>query len=426
MRSVQKVVHDEGLGGAPVSLRGLARKYGVTGLTAMVAAHDRARDRRAGPFEFGAPIVTGGLAALGGWMKVTLNPDSSIRWQGEATNSGIDSYDYGISAIVRAGSGRAVALAHSGSIPNRVPVVGDTIRRSWDEIRPPEALLAAKLDDFSNAQLLTNLEYSSGIGSALEKAVGWLLKFGAGTVLGPVVGAVVFVGVEIGSLVSTGSLVPGARLVGDTLWMAGPANTLFAIAAEGIAAVGSQAQQLPEEVYDWANNEVFLGSLPPREKLVHTDTIGGGNRAFTFPRFDGKITMNLGPEGWPDPRNYRAPRNGVSYSKGDRYPNQVVKYGEVIIHELVHACQIHHASIDLSLLADALASKVCEATGNSPYTYGPAGTDYSSYNLEQQAQIISDWFAGAVPIGSTQSTTPKDINSPYFCYVNENVRVGRF
>jgi hypothetical protein len=374
-----------------------------------------------GPFEFNAPIVTGGLAALGGWVRVTLNPDGSVRWQGEATNSGIDSYDYGISAIVRARSGRAVALAHAGSIPNRVPIVGDVIRRSWDQTRSPVTLLAAKLGEFSDAQLQTNLEYSSGIGSALEQAVGWLLKFGAGTALGPVVGAVVFVGVEVGSLISTGSLVPGARLVGDILWMAGPANTLFAIAAEGIAAVGSRTRELTQEEYDWANGEVFLGSLPPRDKIVHTDTIGGGNRAFTFPRFDGKITLNMGPDGWPEPRNYH-----VGYSKGDRYPGQAVKYGEVLIHELVHACQIHHASIDLSLLADALASKVCEATGTSPYVYGPADTDYSSFNLEQQAQIVSDWFAGAVPNGSNQTRTPKDINSPYFWYVNDNVRIGRF
>jgi hypothetical protein len=107
--------------------------------------------------------------------------------------------------------------------------------------------------------------------------------------------------------------------------MAGPANTLFAIAAEGIAAVGSRTRELTQEEYDWANGEVFLGSLPPRDKIVHTDTIGGGNRAFTFPRFDGKITLNMGPDGWPEPRNYH-----VGYSKGDRYPGQAVKYGEVL------------------------------------------------------------------------------------------------
>jgi hypothetical protein len=103
-----------------------------------------------------------------------------------------------------------------------------------------------------------------------------------------------------------------------------------------------------------------------------------------------------------------------------------VNNGEVIVHELVHACQIHHAGTDLPLLADALASKVCEATGNDPYAYGPAGTQHSSFNLEQHAQIVSDWFAGGVPNGSNQSGTAKDPNSPYFRYITYNVRFGKF
>jgi hypothetical protein len=413
VRSIQKVVHDEGLGGSAVSLRALARKYGVTSLAAVIAAHDHARDLPVGPFEFSAPIVTGGLAALGGSVKVTLNPDGSVRWQGEVTNSGIDSYDYGISAFVRAGSGRAIALAHSGSIPNRVPVVGDVIKRSWDESQPPEPSVASRLSDFAGATLLTNLDYSSGIGSALEKAVGWLLKFGGGTALGPIVGAVIFVGVEIGSLFSTGSLVPGARLIGGVLWMAGPANTLFAIAAEGIAAAGSKTRELTQEEYDWANNGVFMGALPARDRIVLTDTIGGGDRAFTFPRFDGKITINMGPGGLDDPRRYTTGR-----------------YGQTFVHELVHACQIQHAPVNLGLLADAFASKVCEATGGNPYAYGPAGSDYSSFNLEQQAQIVSDWYARYYiegnPADNHGLNSQAATNDAYFRYVNGNVRVGRF
>ncbi len=361
------------------------------------------------PFEFSAPIVTGGLAALGGSFKVTIYPDGAIRWEGEATNSGIDSYDFGISALVKTASGRAVALARTGSIPNRVPVFGDTIRRSWNELQPPNPVLAAHFDEFAGANFSTNLEYQSGIGGALEKVVGWLIRFGVGSVIGPVGGAVVFIGVEVGSLATTGSLVPGARIVGNLLWLAGPANTLFALAAEGIAALGSRTRELTQEEYDWANNEVFLGSLPPRDRLVLTDSIGGGDRAFTFPRFDGKITLNMGPAAFADPRNYPGRARGQTF-----------------IHELVHACQIQHANMDIALLADAFASKVCEATGGNPYTYGLAGPDYSSFNLEQQAQIVSDWFAGAVPAGSNQTGVPKDINSPYIGYIKGNVRVGRF
>jgi hypothetical protein len=275
--------------------------------------------------------------------------------------------------------------------------------------QPPNAVIAANFDQFANGQLQTNLEYSSDIGSALEMAVNWLIRFSVGTVLTPV-GVVVFVGVEAGSLISTGSLVPGARLVEGVLWMAGPVNTMFALIAEGIATLGSQTRPISQEEYDWANNEVFLGALPPRDRLVLTDTIGGGNRAFTFPRFDGKITLNMGPAAFADPRNYPGrPR------------------GQTFIHELVHSCQIHHAHMDLVLLADAFASKVCEATGGDPYAYGPAGPDYTSFNLEQQAQIVSDWFSGAVPLhGTNQTGIPKDINSPYFRYIQGNVRVGHF
>ena len=224
--------------------------------------------------EFNGQIVTGGLAALGGSYKVTIYGDGAVRWQGEATNSGIDSYDFGLSALVKTPSGRAVALVRTGSIPNRVPVFGDTIRRSWDELQPPNPVIAVHFDEFAGADFSTNIEYESGISGALQKMVGWLIQFGVGSVIGPVGGAVVFIGVEVGSLATTGSLVPGARIVGNVLWLAGP--------------------------------------------------------------------------------------------------------------------------------------------------------DYSSFNLEQQAQIVSDWFAGAVQSGSNQTGISKDINSPYFQYINANVRIGRF
>lgn len=425
MRSLLKLVHDESMGGAPVSLRSVAQRYGAGSFMALIAAHDQALNVRPGPFSFSAPILTGGLAALGGSVSVTIQPDGSVRWQGKARNTGIDGYDFAISAIVRSPAGRAIALAHSDHVPGHVPLVGDPSERSWDESRPPNRLIMRRSADFANAQLETHLEYSSDIGSVLEDAISWLIKFGIGSVLGAPLGVVLFVGLEIGSLISTGSLVPGARMAEGILWMAGPANTMFAIAAEGIASLGSRIRELRQEEYDWANRKVFDGALPPRDKILLTDTTGGGNnRGFVFPRFDGMITLNLGPVAFDDPLKYKA---GITR---DRYPDKPVQEGEIFIHELVHACQIHN-STDLGYLADAFSSKLCEATGDSPYVYGPAGSDYSSFSLEQQAQIVSDWFAGARPVAdgrytSNQTGTPEDINSPYFRYINENVRLGRF
>ena len=361
------------------------------------------------PFVFTASLESGGLAALGGWVTVTINLDGTVRWQGHAHDSGADNYDFGISALVTTASGRRVALAHTGHVSGTFS--SGSRDEDWDDTSPLPGALVARLGEFTRAALHTNLGYDSSIGGTFETLAGWALKTAVGSVTGPL-GAVIFVGLEIGSLIDSGSLVPGARLASGILWMAGPENTLIAIAAEGIVSAGSGTREITQSEYDWANQQVFLGALPPRDRLVLTDTIGAGNRAFTFPRADGKITLNMGPTAFGDPR---------------RYMSESV-YGRTFIHELVHSCQIHHAPMEVSLLADALGSKLCEVAGDDPYLYGPAPLAYTELNLEQQAQIVSDWFAGKPRrnTGTNHTGVPMDINSPYFEYIVENVRVGNF
>src|SRR5262249_60095923 len=128
------------------------------------------------------------------------------------------------------------------------------------------------------------------------------------------------------------------------------------------------------------SQDAFNGPLPPRGPIVLTDTIGPGNppRPFTFPRYDGKITMNMGPDAFADPRNYEV-------SSRRRH------YGETFIHELVHACQIAHTR-NISLTGEALSVQLTAAAGD-PYLYGAADQDYTELNLEQQAQIVQDWFS---------------------------------
>lgn len=90
---------------------------------------------------------------------------------------------------------------------------------------------------------------------------------------------------------------PVVKTVGGTPWPAGPFGTLYAPAAEGIAAIGHDGRDVRPDEYALAQL-VFGPATPSRDKLRITDTIGAGNRPFTFPRFDGVITLNLGPEGY--------------------------------------------------------------------------------------------------------------------------------
>jgi hypothetical protein len=354
------------------------------------------------PLVFTAPIVSGGLAALGGSVSVVIGLDGSARWQGHAHNSGADGYDYGISAVVKAAGG-SISGAHTG-------YVGGTLTAGsrdddWDVPVRPSLVTTKNLAALNDGVFETHLEYSSDIGNTLEDLVSWAIKFAVGGLLSQL-GPMLFIGIEIGSLISTGSLVPGARTAEGILWMAGPGNTLFALLAEGIADAGSRTREVRQDEYDWANAEVFEGSLPPREDLIVTDTIGPGGRKFTFPRFDGKITLNFGSD----------------------FDKPTLIGDAIFLHELVHACQLSHAT-ELESMADALATKVCEASGTSPYDYGFAGPDFTDFNIEQQAQIVQEWHTprpGGPRPGSNQTNVAKDPNSPYYRYIVENVWVGRY
>ena len=369
------------------------------------------------PITLSGQIASGGVAALGGSYSVTLRPDGSARWQGHAHDSGADGYDYSVSAVIRAPrSGRCVVFSHTGHVGGTF--TSGSRDDDWDEEHAATGennVLSSLFEDFAAANHIDgHVEYTSNIGSALEGMVSWLAKFAVGTLAGPVVGAVIFVGAEAASLFKTGSLVPGARVVEGILWLAGPENTLFALTAEMIASVGSRARELSEEEYNWANGRsvadarTFDGCLPPRDRIVLTDIIGAGDAAFTFPRYDGKIMLNMGSEGYGDPRNYET-------SKGRRS-------GEIFVHELVHACQIQHSG-QLGLFADSMVSKL---EGNAAYLYGPPDEDYTQLNNEQQAQIVQDWFAGNQDKGFGQTGIPQDTNSPYFHYLSDNLRVGKF
>jgi hypothetical protein len=333
-------------------------------------------------------------AGLGGWTTISINQDASVRWRGHLTNSDvIGGHKIGISALVQMPLGNNIAVARTETAP-------DNRSNTWDETYSATPAILNLLPDAGSGNLKINLKYSNDLASFFENLLGWIFKFFiVGPALAPV-SMVVVLATEVGSLISTGSLVAGARIIEGVLWLAGPGNTLFAIAAEGITSLGSRSREVTDDEYAWANSEVFGGSLPPRDRLILTDTIGPNGRAFVFPRWDGKITINIGPNAYDNPR---------------------VSHPETFIHELVHTWQIEHAN-DNIFIAKALAVTVCDSIdqSTSAYTYGPAGPAYAEFNIEQQAAIVSDWFYGRSPGNSVR----KDTNSPYFRYINENIRTG--
>ena len=87
-------------------------------------------------------------------------------------------------------------------------------------------------------------------------------------------------------------------------------------------------------------------------------------------------------------------------------------YGQTFIHEMTHVWQLHNTRMGLTWITDALVSQVLNSLGDSAYTYQP-GSAYGDYNLEQQAKIVEDWFAGGM-----------DPNSMLYRYIEGNIRLG--
>lgn len=358
------------------------------------------------------PIRSGGLAALGGRVTVQIDPDGSVSWSGHAHNSGADNYDYSVRALLRSPEADAptIVVGHSGSVYGTFH--SGSRNDDWSERIPSlDADGSALLDLLRGSKLETATEYDSGIAGVLETIAGWAIKAAVAYTAGTGTIVLVFVGVEAGSLAATGSLLPGAQIINDMYWMAGPVGTLVSIGAQALIAAGSEETEVTKDQYDWANDTVFKGALPSRELLRVTDWSGVDDRAFTFPRFDGKITLNMGRSGYPDPREYHTSRPTPR------------TYGETFVHELVHACQAHHDKMGLSYLGKGISACV---EGKESYDYPEtADFDYTTMGLEAQASIVSDWYRRHYSKERTEPWPP-GFDDPFDRYVTDNLRMGVF
>jgi hypothetical protein len=195
----------------------------------------------------------------------------------------------------------------------------------------------------------------------------WLV----GTALHPA-GAVLGAGLALGSVVTTGSPAAGARVADGLLWGAGPENSLLAVLASGVAALGSRERAMTAAEHDWAADELLGDALPPRHRLVVTDTVGAGRRPFVFPRWDGAVTVNLGPELYADP---------------------VGTDPHTFLHELVHTAQVR-ALGRRAFTGRAAVEQVRHTLGRDAYAYDLPARPLTSYGLEQQAQLLADWWRG--------------------------------
>jgi hypothetical protein len=125
---------------------------------------------------------------------------------------------------------------------------------------------------------------------------------------------------------------------------------------------------------------VFKATLPYHKILV-TPLVGLYTREFTStipPLVAGLLpisyTLNVGLQGF---------LHGMDKTKP-----------ATLIHELTHVWQGAHRLIASHFIWESIAHQAIDLiTGTNCYRYVP-GQSWSSYNVEQQASIVEDWFKG--------------------------------
>jgi hypothetical protein len=230
-----------------------------------------------------------------------------------------------------------------------------------------------------------------------REAIGWLgTSLGPGTTIGVIAGVAVFV---IGAF---GGLAAGQALV---------LGTVTGVAAGAIA--NSMIQTRPMSSAEIAVAEKVFRSELNYENVLFTNLAGQNGRAFTAPGVDGKTYCSLG----------RAYNNTLGPGDG-AYPFA----GEVMIHELTHAWQIAQNSFMPGFVCSGIVNQAAFSMGDNVYAYGPAGPEWSAFNLEQQGQIVNQWFAGNNDNdkGNPQSHygAMDTAANPYYQYIKGNILTG--
>jgi hypothetical protein len=324
-------------------------------------------------------------------------------------DSGATGYSFQVNAIWSTPAGITVAASHSGSVGGTF-TSGSRDDDHTDTGNNP--LIRLHWADIQQGKLWVTKDYSAtGVLGFVQDLAQTLLDIGV-TVVGGAIGVVIGIGNEIGQVfgnLGIGGVIGVFAGVAVFAFTGGLAIAVVAgVAAGAVTNALIKQRQITQAEYDFCNM-VFAGQLPPPDQLMITNLSGLGGRAFTMPGVDGKIYLNMG-DGYGDPLDWK--------------PNGAYRVrGQVLVHELTHAWQIHHASFLPGFACAGIVNQANYQVGESVYTYGPPTYDWGTFNLEAQGAIVDQWFAG-VPVVTAPNRNPADGKDPYFQYIADNIRKG--
>ncbi len=356
--------------------------------------------------------------ALHGEAEFTIRSDGSYTFRGHVRATGFPSFSYRVQASVRSAAGVVVVVQTSGRVFG-TDTPGDR-QRDWEENGNSEVLRQFWTGLRVDAQLETNLEKDlAGVtGTVADIAKAAVATYVAAQFQG-IVGAVIVLGAELGSASGEAfinpNLLAGITVGAGILFVFGPSAIIPAVVAGTGTALLADIRSRPLNDGEIALARTVFGDTLPIDRIIVTDLYNPGSNAngfvareFVMPGIDGSILVNMGKnyDHTLEPDVQRNVRGGYESP------------GEVLIHELTHAWQIHFSSFVPGLM--------CKSLTNRNYTYDKgqvkARAAWSGFGLEEQASIVNDWFGENLKPGLE---TPQALNDERFFYVAQHIRLGQ-
>jgi hypothetical protein len=177
--------------------------------------------------------------------------------------------------------------------------------------------------------------------------------------------------------------------------------------------------QLPSKVRFMSDAEysivsrVFADTLPYKVRILITNAAGMDGRAFTIPTSLIPAILGISPEAFfaTAAIGYLASFVNLAYliNVGIDYTNLITSAQNVLVHETTHVWQGKNSVFALSYVFNSVYN---QCVLKNAYGYSP-GEVWSSYNVEQQASIVEDWFVSGEPTSGS-----------LYPYIVNNVRKG--
>ena len=371
---------------------------------------------------FSGDIETPDGTALSGHVDLTVSNDGSAHFTGWMHDSGALDYTFSVRVLLVSADGKLAVLAQkSGKVEGTEALIDIQRQFSWDETTT-SPFTGSSWKAIRSATMTVSKSYEiAGILGTLEDLAQDVIDFAIGFgILLPVAGGagalcMLMIGTELGQLY-------GVRL-------AGPDGLIGVIAAAGAAILVGPTMMIPAFIggviagqaliahrslkdSEIAKARTVFGDTIPYDNVVVTNIAGLSGRSFTVPNVDSDILLNVGDAGYN--------------SQLDLYPSDAYPYpGQLLIHELTHAWQITHAPAVRDYFWSGVKNQLA---GSSSYQYGPPDLPWSRFDIEPQATIVDEWYAGVTskctswPMGLKR--LPMDPADPYFRYIAGNIAVG--